>query len=695
MPAYFLFILLLLPSSLAASTVLENRLAAAASAPDDTISALFSNNSKLTVENMLVLTEAYITKHNKDAALELVNKALAETTTPYITGYAYLIKARVYGILFRDTEFALTQLELAEQQVKPLEDKAARQLYSHILVNYASAYNQLGLVQQAIPYAEQALALATELNIQDNELKARIMLGRLALQNNHYSYAYQHFVPALNLARQLNDQDALASIHLRLGMAYRKLQEYPLALEHMQQAADWYKQENRLSNYSYALVYIAETYTSIGTAEKLLLAEPLLQEALAIGHQLQNPLRVAVAKQALARIAISQEQPEKALQYYNETIQLARQQNLSTTLYENTIALANFFVGQQKLPEAAALLARLPAENIEQTAVYLQHRYYDAQARLAVAQQKWQPAYQAMQLAGELRFKELSDQYTEQLELIKNNLQQLSEKDILQQQLAIQQQKSQQQQQRMLLFIAVLILLLLALLSVVIYYHIRQNRLNSRDASLQSYNWVQFCQRMYQEKKRGKTLYLLAFSLKNPLDYKQRYSETALEEALEQQVSQLTRSSIIHSMHSDTLWLGVSGSEQQASALAQQVAEYFLQKLTFQLPQAFISLLLSLDDLLGQHWQKQGLTAIREVVWLSWKLAEYTQPTEKHWQLQITPKRSRPFEWHDSNIRQDMLNAISLGDIQLSCNQQVVPANLAERLQTTVATDNALVIQTV
>ncbi|MBU1310327.1 MAG: tetratricopeptide repeat protein, partial [Gammaproteobacteria bacterium] len=240
MPRITALLLLLFSLNTLATDTLQTRLTEAGNNAEQVSNALLSMPAdNLTTEDWLVLTEAQRRLRNKEAALDAVNRALQSSRQPFLQAQAYLLKAQVYGILYRDTAIAITQLELAERLVQQAEDNDSLTLYSEVLQSFAQAYNQLGDVTRAIPYAEKSLALAVRQQQAEAELSARIILGRLTLQNNAYGQAHQHLQHALALATRLNNTDALASIHFRLGMAYRKINDHVQALQHLQHAKQY------------------------------------------------------------------------------------------------------------------------------------------------------------------------------------------------------------------------------------------------------------------------------------------------------------------------------------------------------------------------------------------------------------------------------------------------------------------------
>lgn len=339
MRSLFLIGLLLCSGYSSASDSLQQRLQQASNQPERVITQLQTLPANtLNSSDYLVLAEAQLRLRNKAGAMDAVNKALDSAAAPYLKAHAFLLKAQIYGILYRDTVIAISMLEQAEVLLHQREDADSLSLYSDVLQSFAQAYNQLGNIPKAIPYARRSLELAMQQQDAPAELKARITLGRLTLQNNAFGEAYQHFHQALTLASSLQDDDALASIHLRLGMAYRKIEDHSRALHHLQQAKQRYKQLQRDASYAYTLIYIGETY--LEQPETASEAAQYLSEALALAKQLDDPLRVGVATLGLGRLAVLQQQPELARQHFDTAQQLFSQQNVQTYLQETLLAQA-------------------------------------------------------------------------------------------------------------------------------------------------------------------------------------------------------------------------------------------------------------------------------------------------------------------------------------------------------------------
>lgn len=632
----------------------------------------------LTVEDWLVLTEAQLRLRNKDAAMDAVGRALAATDQPYLQAYAYLLKAQIYGILYRDTVIAITQLERAEHLLQHAEDEASLELYSDVLQNFAQAYNQLGNIPQALPYAERSLALALKQQQPQAELKARITLGRLMLQNNAYSPAYQHLNQALILATQLQDDDALASIHLRLGMAYRKIEYHSQALQHLLEARLRYQRLQRYSSYTYTLIYIAETYLEDNqTAAE---AAAYLDEALKLAHEQNDLLRVGIVTLGLGRLAVVQQHEEQALQYFTEALQLFRQQQVQTYLQETSLALADLLLQRQQHQQASQLMLEI-APQMPQAAAYLRYRFHDLSARLFAHQQDWPQAYHNSQQASTLRFEQLAEQSKLQLDLINQGLQQAAAvpaADVVD-----STQPQQQPQQQLYIYLLGALCMLLGSALVVAIATLRKSVKTPRNELQLHGNWAVFCQRLQQHSAKT-NISILAYGLSNSLQLKMQYGEQWLLAALQQFQQQLPAEPVLAScLHDDVLWFVV-----QSDAADSAIQHTLAQQLRQLLPKAgasqqLVSLHLPVSELLDSPWLTKEINALREALWLSWALcARHCTETDSRdlCLMALRSTQTRACEWRSNMVRQDLLNAIRLGSIELTCNHTVLPATVADQL---------------
>ncbi|SNY60135.1 Tfp pilus assembly protein PilF [Arsukibacterium tuosuense] len=670
----------LLVSQKAQPEELAERLRIASDNYEQVITEQLSHNGQRSYADWLVLAQAYLTANNKDAALAALEQAGELATGNQQQAHVALLQAKVYGILFRDTQNAISYLQQADTLLHASNSIAEQQLYSEVLTNFAQAHNQLGDLAKAGQFARQSLTLSLSLNDPQKELAARIMLGRLALQNNRFDQAHHQLQQALLLADKLNDADARASIHFRLGMAFRKIGEHALALEHMQQAAGLYQNQKNLSSYSYALVYMAESH--LENPEGIAQAEQYLLEALAISEQINNVMRTAIVKQSLARVSMLRGDNQQAARYYNEALQQFRQIGAQTYVQESALALAELLILQQQFLQGQQIITEL-SPTMDNAANYLQARYYNLRAQLAEQQQDWQQAYQFQQQASKLQFAELTITTTDKLSELNDQLSQSS----AQQQSHAELIKQQQAQQRELWRwrVTVLVLGMFAILAG--YLAWRQKKRYSQTQSLRlafllSHSWSRFCERLQQDSRSKQPLHLLAIALQDSQQLKLNQGEETLRQPVQAILQNLTDVQLAGCcINSDVLWLGYRASAEDAAHFSRQL-EHEIQLAVAPLASEgrLISLQLDVTQLLGSHWQARDLTTLREAFWLCWKLASLQDDPARCWQLQLTTEQPRPCEWHSSNIRSDMLNALQLGALKLTLNQELLPTNLSARL---------------
>ncbi|MEH8019746.1 tetratricopeptide repeat protein [Rheinheimera metallidurans] len=671
------FLLILLPATYAAEPLLVRLAEAKTNSEQVSEQLLAMPVASRSTEDWLVLTETQMRLLNKDSAMDAVNRAIESAQSAYLKAYGYLLKAQVYGILYRDTTIAITQLESAEQLLQHTDDNDSMALYSDVLQSFAQAYNQLGNIPLAIPYAQRSLELALKQLQPDAELKAHITLGRLMLQNNAYSQAYQHLNEALELATRLQDTDALASIHLRLGMAYRKIQYHTQALDHLQQASALYKQLKRTANYTYSLIYIADTYLEdITTADQ---AMSYLNEALEHARKMDDVLRIGVVTLSLGRLAALQNNADLALTHFNHALQLFSQQQISSYSHETLLALIELLLKQQQYQQANHHLQEL-APQMPQAASYLRYRFHDVSAKMAAHDRQWANAYNHSIQASALRFEQLSEQSKLQLDLINQGLYQVTASKTLQAELKQTKQINIEQKQRIKLYIVAIALLVL-ILAVVFIWVWRRKVLAKKTLTLSTPNWTNFCQRI-QLHSVTSDVSILAYALTNSPELKRQHGEQQLQHLWQNFLHQQPSNTLLAScIYDDVLWLAASGDEASVSTLQTSLLQQLKPRLKeISAEQSLLSLHLPLAQLLEKPWRTLEITALREALWSSWALCTNNHNDASEYVMSISSTQPRACEWRGNMVRQDLLNAIRLGSMVLRYNNRVLPATSADNL---------------
>lgn len=638
--------------------------------------------SSFTARDLIVLAETQIHLRNKDAALDAINKAITLADSIYLSSQSYLMKAKIYGILFRDTPLAITQLQQAEQLLIGQTSRENKSLYGDVLQNFAQAYNQLGEPNKAMPYAKRSLDVALELQHADYELRARIIIGRLALPNNDYNLAYSQFTQALKLASQLNDQPALASIHFRLGKAFLKIDDTQSALEHFQQALPLYDQLQRKGNYTYTLVFIAEAHLveaeNSGSPLSLQLAKDSLSKALILAREQDDVFRVGLVMQSLAKVAILEKQPQQAIQLFSEAILLFQQQNFITTAYEASINLAEVLYANNEQAQATALLSKIEPE-IAQAAAFMHYRFYSLQAKIAADNQQWQLAYTNLEDASNKRFEQISEESKFKLNNIKQNINENSE---LKRQLDLAQQEQQLYQTKLTQFkeyVVISSILLISLVVIGLLWRYLQQQLQRRENKTSLSNWPSFCQQV-QKLENKQNISLLALQLHANQQLKLQFGETFYHQLLDRFLRDLPADKyLVRCRDLDTLWLALA-QDTDLDSLQQELVVQFRQLIPAQFQSLpIVCMRFILSQLIKKPWSASTIAALPEALWLGHFLAAETAEPNNTWLMSIQSTSPNACEWTSAAIRHDLINSLSLGSMTLHCNNKALKPSTTEQ----------------
>jgi len=606
------------------------------------------------------LAHAYLQLQNKDAALSSVNMALQLGLSDDLTIQALEQKALIYGMLFRDNQQALAALQQAETKLSSMKSATKPQLQTSVYESFAQAYNQLGNMTEATRYAELSIAIATEHQLPLPELQARLIAGRLALQQNNFVLTQLHLSRALALAITLDRTQSLGSIHLRLGMAYRKLSQPNLALEHFAKAEQLYQKPADSRQRVNVWINQAETYLQLSDVSA---AQPILAKAMTLATELQDAHLIGLVYYGQAQLALQQQQLPQARQLLNKALQLFNQLVHSSMQLEISLAMTDVALRQQDL-EAA--IAAMPVQTLLLNSPdYLQQRYWQIAAQLHAATEHWQPAFLASEKVTALQATQLKTQQKYTLDLLNNGLQ-------------LQQQQQQftalQNQQRWYLW-AIFLLGSCWLLSLAWMFRQRLQARASDDQPDPSHlpqatSWTEFCKKLQREYDKAQPLQLQCIQLAHPQQFKFLLGEHILRSAMQQLISALPAEHLAgYVVHTDAIWL-IWRCPTEGFAQVEQQLNYFLLQQQAQLPThpTLFSFVAPLQPLLGNYWQVADLAGLRELVWLSWQLAGQQQLRQQLYRVQLHCTQPNPCSWQTENVRSDINNALRLGLISLTCN---------------------------
>lgn len=600
----------------------------------------------------LLLAIGYDKKLNKEQAMFAVNQALRQSLPPALHVLALEQKALIYGRLFRDIKMALETLQLAEQAGKALyqsEPTVAAVRLSSVYESFAQALNQQGELDQAEHYVNQSIALALEHQLAAQELPARLIAGRLMLQQNNYTQAQLHFSRALALSQQLQRNDSMGSIHLRLGMAYQKLADYPKAVEHLLLAQQLNQQDNRLSGLLYAHIMLGDVWLS---ANDVAQAAQQYQQAEQLLDQVQDPFLTAQLTYSKAQLAHSKKLPADAFALAAQAQQLFQQLGNQQLTLESTLTLVNYALAQQQ-PNAASYLpeiaepAKLPR--------YLQLQYWQTRQALAEASQQWPQALAASQRLLALQQEINSRQQRQHLDLLNLQL----DHSRLKQQLSTQPHQSPW-------WVGVtLTLAALLVLGAAIWGWQRQNAAKQAPllpAQTSVKSWQAFSRQLKKAQQQQPALQLVAIQIAGISEYKLHTGEQRLRRVIRAFIARIQSAALLdHTVHTDVIWLAVVPEQLPLTHIWQALLAQLDDLPGQPVARCWHA---SLDNLLGRDWPEQSLQGLRELVWRSWADA----PPQQHSVSTVRADNQHCCAWQHEQARQDIDNALALGMLQLTQN---------------------------
>ncbi|WP_337879781.1 tetratricopeptide repeat protein [Rheinheimera sp.] len=605
-------------------------------------------------EQHFYLAYAYYRLGNADNTQSHSQTALDKTNNAELRSRLYLLQALNFGVHKRDTNKALALLEQAEQTLPATKNPDLLRLHMDILESFAQAYNQKGLQDKALSYARQSLALAVEHQAPTRELDARVMLGRLELQNNQLAAALNEFERALVLARAQKNDKALAAIYVRLGMLYQKIGQHKAAITQFSQAAELYQQLELTSNLINTLTNLGDSLLSDQQQEA---AELHYQQALDLALQAQDPHVIGAVYVSQSELAIERGQLTQAKELLEKAYQLFSQNNSLSSLKEVSLFLVSLYIKQQDWAAAAQLLTEV-GENISVAPKFLQKRYHELNAQLAEQQQNWQQAYLSERLANEQEQNDLKIQQ----QLQANSLQQSLELHR-----AVEYAESQLASQKKYSLWALILGVILSLSTALLW--LKGRKPDGSQTQRPQSGWRQFQELVAQSAPGHTEASVLVIT---PADLSQHLLEQGPDfyQQLPQLYAPLSRLALFYCWHEQELWL-YSHQLDLTERLATQATQLGLPCHTA---------LLLLRQFTASAQALPDLADIRNLIWQCWALAKHQQLTGPYHASLFCPSPIS-LSWHKDSLKQDLFNAISLGQLELVINQESVGARLQHQLR--------------
>lgn len=175
----------------------------------------------------------------------------------------YLLNQAYYSVIL--PEKALEYAIKANNEI----DKTKHEWFYYInLVELSLAYELKGDASKAQAYALQAIEWSTSKNDFPLLQKALLAQGLNQLTLGEYNTALGHFTRAYEIGQQYENTKAPGHVAYYIALSHEYARENKRAALYFEQAAQYYKANNQLINYSDALYGLARAYKFIGEIDK-------------------------------------------------------------------------------------------------------------------------------------------------------------------------------------------------------------------------------------------------------------------------------------------------------------------------------------------------------------------------------------------------------------------------------------------
>ena len=192
----------------------------------------------------------------------------------------------------------------------------------NMLGNLGLAYSDLGQTEQAIWYHEQALKISQEISDRRGEGADLGNLGNVYRALGQVEQAIDYYQQALGISREIGDRRNEGSWLGNLGLAYNDLGQVEQAIDYYQQAltisreiGDRHGESNRLGN-------LGNAYNTLGQVGQ---AIDYYQQALAISREIGDRRGEGNRLGNLGNAYHALRQVEQAIDYYQQALAISRE----------------------------------------------------------------------------------------------------------------------------------------------------------------------------------------------------------------------------------------------------------------------------------------------------------------------------------------------------------------------------------
>ena len=229
------------------------------------------------------------------------------------------------------------QRGLARKQAAPTPLRLKALITEGLLMWYQRDFRELA------PVAEEALALARELEDRENLIYALVLQGVALVNIRDYAEARSGFKAALAQARSHGEPKAVAFVLMHLGILAMFQREHQRAIGLFEESLALYKTTGSITFTPMLLYFLSRTRLREGEFAQ---ARVLIEEVQSLVRIVRSKWEVALALNVMGEIALLQGEMERAEALLSESIQLSQEMGDRHNMVCTRLMLASLALAQ-------------------------------------------------------------------------------------------------------------------------------------------------------------------------------------------------------------------------------------------------------------------------------------------------------------------------------------------------------------
>lgn len=219
--------------------------------------------------------------------------------------------------------------------------------------NLGIVYKEKGLIDSAFPYFKQALAYSRKIDSPGMRISALNNMGIGFQQRGEYDSAQYYFQQVLQENRKINDSLHLASAWNNLGVIYQKRAQYKTALNYYLKALEEKEANGTPTDLARLHYNIGIVYLNLQEHEDAL---SYLKKAWQIAESIQHPLGKGIMANGLGEAYTHLDSFAKAHHYLTASLDFRRQMNSKNGQTNSLINLAKLALAKEEPDSALSYL---------------------------------------------------------------------------------------------------------------------------------------------------------------------------------------------------------------------------------------------------------------------------------------------------------------------------------------------------